>query len=124
MKAGFAPQLSLQAAMIQHGGFGTAYPIAGAEYIVITDEKNPTFQIKSMKAKNDKDNNEPIFTDLVDDIFNQFKDWVEKFNDVNTAYTSRRLPEFLKHEGDYDLLARVKEWTIDSDDDDEETDDT
>ncbi len=124
MKAGFAPQLPLQAVMLRHGGFGKAYPISGAEYIVIADTKNPAFEIKAMKAKKDTDNTEPLFADLSDDIFDQFKDWVEKFNDIDTAYTSRRLPEFLKYEGDYDLLARVKEWGLSDDGGDDGGDDS
>ncbi len=123
MKAGFAPQLPLQAAMIRQGGFGTAYPIAGAEYIVISDSKNPAFEIKAMKAKKDTDKSEPLFYELVDTIVDEFKAWIEKFNDINTPYTSRRLPEFLKYEGDYDLLARVKEWSMAEENDDESTND-
>jgi ATP-dependent helicase/nuclease subunit B len=119
IKAGFAPQLPLQAMMLKQGGFGTAYPIAGAEYIVVADN----IDIKPMKAKKNTDI-EPLFSDLVDDIFNQFKEWTENFNDENTPYISRRLPEFLKFTGDYDLLARVPEWNLsDADDTDDEDDD-
>ena len=120
IKAGFAPQLPLQAMMIKQGGFGKAYPIAGAEYIVIADK----IEIKPMKAKKNTDT-EPLFSDLVDDIFKQFTQWAESFNDENTPYTSRRLPEFLKFTGDYDLLARVPEWNLaqtEEDDDDEISD--
>lgn len=114
IKAGFAPQLPLQAMMIKQGGFGTHYQVVGAEYIIISN----SIDIKAMKPKKN-DTDEPLFSELIDNIFNQFKDWVEKYNNINTAYTSRRLPQFLKYEGDYDLLARVKEWSMNDSDDDE-----
>jgi ATP-dependent helicase/nuclease subunit B len=110
MKAGFAPQLPLQAIMVSEGGFGKPYTVAGAEYIII----NKAIETKAMKPK-EKMSDDPVFCELMGDIFKQFQAWVDLFNDDNTGYISRRLPEFLKFTGDYDLLARVPEWNISDD---------
>ncbi|MFT6083501.1 MAG: ATP-dependent helicase/nuclease subunit B [Alphaproteobacteria bacterium] len=124
MKNGLAPQLPLQAMMIQQGGFGKAYALAGANYIIVHDTKIPPFEVRDMKPKSNKKSNEvePNFSELVGHIFNDFKLWVEKYNDINTAYTSRRLPQYLKYDGDYDLLARVKEWNLSDNSDHEDSD--
>jgi len=118
VKKGLAPQLPLQAIMLSKGGFGKAYPIAGAQYIIVNETDDFPFLVSDMKPKSQKnaDIAEPLFSELVQDIFHNFTLWVEKFNDVNTAYTSRRLPQFLKYDGDYDLLARAKEWSLNDDD--------
>jgi ATP-dependent helicase/nuclease subunit B len=117
--AGFAPQLPLQAMMLKQGGFGKAYDISGAEYIILSNK----IDVKAMKKSKDT-NDEPLFTDLVDSIFAQFIQWIELFNDENTGYPSRRLPKFLKFTGDYDLLARVPEWSLTEDTDNNNDDDT
>ena len=46
-------------------------------------------------------------------IEEDFKLWVTRFDDAKTPYTSRLMPQLLKHVGDYDQLARVQEWSYD-----------
>jgi ATP-dependent helicase/nuclease subunit B len=111
MKIGLAPQLPLQAIILEQGGFGKPYQSCAAHYIIVNETKNPPFEIKEMKSKQSLSSDKP-FNALIHDIFEDFKIWVEKYNDINTAYISRRLPQFLKYEGDYDHLARVKEWVL------------
>jgi len=38
---------------------------------------------------------------------------IAAFDDENTPYLSRLRPMLLSHEGDYDHLARVREWSVD-----------
>ena len=38
---------------------------------------------------------------------------IATFDNENTPYLSRLRPMFLSYEGDYDHLARVKEWSAD-----------
>jgi ATP-dependent helicase/nuclease subunit B len=46
---------------------------------------------------------------------------VARFDDPETPYRSRERPMFLRrHPGDYDHLARVKEWSLSGDADDAE----
>ena len=45
---------------------------------------------------------------------------IEKFDDPATPYLSRERPMFMRHGGgDYDHLARVKEWSLSGGADDE-----
>jgi ATP-dependent helicase/nuclease subunit B len=36
---------------------------------------------------------------------------IARYNDPDYPYRSRPVPQFLRHEGPYDHLARVKEWS-------------
>jgi RecB family exonuclease len=95
LKTGLAPQLPLQAIMLEKGGFGKTYSACAAQYIIVNETKNPIFNIRDMIPKKISESDKP-FDVLINDIFQEFKIWIEKFYDINTAYISRRLPQFLK----------------------------
>ena len=48
--------------------------------------------------------------DLVADQFEGLAVLLNQLRDPDTAYASRPYPQFLARFGDYDHLARVKEW--------------
>lgn len=116
VKSGFAPQLPLQAMMIKQGGFGSSYQIQGGQYIIVTDSKIPPFEIKSIEPKK-KNASDPPFAELIGDVYIKFQQLIENYNDEKTPYISRKFPEMLKYDGDYDLLARVPEWSLSEDED-------
>jgi ATP-dependent helicase/nuclease subunit B len=102
---GFAPQLTLEAAMIAAGAFksvgrretqGAAYvPIGGAgagEPLWVTPK-------------------DMTFVDLVADHKSQLLTLLNQFRNPLRSYPSRPYVAFASRYGDYDHLARVKEWS-------------
>ncbi len=101
--AGWSPQLTLEAAMIQAGAFEgvIARDIAGAAYV----------GLKNGGATQWLEWKEASFAEVVakhrDELFNM----LSQYRDPKTPYPSRPYVALVAHEGDYDHLARVKEWT-------------
>jgi ATP-dependent helicase/nuclease subunit B len=103
--AGFAPQLTLEAAMMEAGAFeeigrhetrGAAYmPIggAGAGALLWVKPKDMTF------------------AELVADHKSQLIELLNQFRNPKRSYPSRPFVAFASRDGDYDHLARVKEWS-------------
>jgi ATP-dependent helicase/nuclease subunit B len=102
---GFAPQLTLEAAMIAAGAFkmvgrrethGAAYvPIGGAG----------AGELLWVKPK------DMSFGDLVADHKSQLLTLLNQFRNPKRSYPSRPYVAFASRHGDYDHLARVKEWS-------------
>jgi ATP-dependent helicase/nuclease subunit B len=103
--AGFAPQLTLEAAMAQRGAFdlGSKIETVKALYLKLGgkgggEERPINFDEDSFMAVAEKH-----YCDLVK-LLNQFR------NEA-TDYPPRPFPKFAKRYNAYDHLARVKEWT-------------
>lgn len=100
--AGWNPQLPLEAAMLQNGGFSDLD--AGA-----------TAQLVYMKLSGGRvPGNESVLkldvAETIDKARLGVTKLVHKFEDEATPYLSQPRPQFLNIYGDYDHLARVKEW--------------
>jgi len=100
--AGLSPQLPLEAAMLQSGGFADL-------------DAGETAQLVYMKLSGGRQPGEEKILDLdvaetVDDARAGVTKLVHKFEDEKTPYLSQPRPQFLNVYGDYDHLARVKEW--------------
>ncbi|MHA1598930.1 MAG: double-strand break repair protein AddB, partial [Alphaproteobacteria bacterium] len=99
---GFSPQLSLEAAMAAEGGFDGV----GAEetrellYLQLSGGR------VAGKRRSQTTDVEDIATDAIDGL----KQRIADFDDEKTPYLSRIKPMFLTRPGDYDHLARIKEW--------------
>lgn len=102
VKVGWSPQLTLEAAMIEAGAFGElgARNVAGAAYIGL-GKGGATQWLKWTDAR---------FADVVATHRAQLQELLSQFRDESTPYASRPHPAFLSDVGDYDHLARVKEW--------------
>jgi ATP-dependent helicase/nuclease subunit B len=105
INAGFAPQLTLEAAMLERNAFEDipAGTVADAVYVKLggddgIDEKSIVGRGKTLK-------------ELVDEQFGGLRVLIEQFRDAQTAYVSRPFPQFVSRYGVYDHLARVKEWS-------------
>ena len=116
VKSGLSPQLTLEAAILRGGGFKDI-PAAGivAELIYI-----------ALKGDQFGGEEKPIvFKDTTPDdeadiALQRLTKVIEKFDDPATPYLSRERPMFMRHGGgDYDHLARVKEWSLSGGADDE-----
>lgn len=99
---GWAPQLTLEAAMAQAGAFSEigAHPAAGAAYVGLKNGgKTQTLQWKELS-----------FPDVVAKHGAELVNMLSQYRDPKTPYPSRPYVALVKHEGDFDHLARVKEW--------------
>jgi ATP-dependent helicase/nuclease subunit B len=106
VRVGFAPQLTLEAAMARRGAFGLAPDtrVEAALYVKLLGKDGgkekplaftrPDVSLEEMAEKH--------FADLVA-LLNQFRD-------PATPYPPRPFPKFAARYNAYDHLARVKEW--------------
>lgn len=102
VKVGWSPQLTLEAAMIAAGAFAEvgARNVAGAAYVGL--RKGGATQWLEWKDAG--------FADIVATHRAQLQELLSQFRDERMPYASRPHPAFLSEAGDYDHLARVKEW--------------
>ena len=98
----FSPQLSLEAAMAEAGGFDgiDAGPVAQLVYLELPGGREPG---KEKVLKLD-------VAEVASGALAGLTKWVRQFDDPKTPYLSSPRVMFLEHYGDYDHLARVKEW--------------
>lgn len=107
VKAGFAPQLLLEAAILAAGGFEDCYvnqdvPIAFT-YIQLTGAY-PAGKVQDFKKLD--------AAQLIEDAVEGLQQRIVDFADQNTAYKPRELAEFAARFRDYDHLSRLKEWSL------------
>jgi ATP-dependent helicase/nuclease subunit B len=109
MMSGFAPQLTLEGAIASAGGFEELQPagIAALTYLRLSGGDPPgeekTYTLKLNEA-------EITAQQATEVALARFTALVRKFDEEATPYLSRPRPQFVKHEGDYDHLARFLEW--------------
>lgn len=96
---GFAPQLTLEAAMAKRGAFG---PGAVSETIKAS-------YLKLGGADGGKET--PADAGLAEEHYRGLIDLLNQFRDEATAYPPRPYPKFAKRYSAYEHLARVKEWS-------------
>jgi ATP-dependent helicase/nuclease subunit B len=103
VEIGLSPQLTLEAAMIEAGAFQGVgkHRVNGAAYIHLGGAA--ATQWLEWKDKS--------FSDVVSDHCIQLVSLLEQFREERTPYPSRPFVEFASRFGDYDHLARVKEWS-------------
>ncbi len=107
VQVGFAPQLTLEAAILRGGGFGTPHagPLA-ATYLKLGGKDGGFSRALAFE-------DEP-FDDVVDRHFTGLRRLLSAFREAETGYPSRPFPKFAKRYGDFDHLARVREWSLSS----------
>ena len=111
IKCGLTPQLSLEAAIATQGKFNG---VKSAEISKLIYMK--------LSGGNPPGEESGVFDDvefLAKDALQGLKQRVAVFDNESTPYLSRPVPQFLNHFGDYDHLARVKEWMAGDDSDEE-----
>lgn len=110
---GFAPQLTLTAAILADGGFMPHAPAVEAGellYVKLTGRKTPGAVIDAGKMTRDQ----PLTAaQLAERQLEHFKQWVARFDDEAEPYPSWLAPRFMGNfGGNYDHLARVWEWHV------------
>ena len=100
--AGLTPQLPLEAAIANSGGFAVArgYTVANLTYIRLSGGRYPG-QERVVKLD---------LETTVADAVNGLTRLIHKYEDPNTPYLSQPRPMFSGRFGDYDHLARLREW--------------
>ncbi len=101
--AGWAPQLTLEAAMVEAGAFADVgvHPVGGAAYVGLKDGGDTQWL-------NWKDRG---FADVVATHRVEVEKMLSQYRASATPYPSRPFVAFVSGVGDYDHLARVKEWS-------------
>lgn len=115
VEIGLAPQLPLEAAIAARGGFRTKAPESAPI------PKAHTRRMVYLRLTGGETAGEMrVVPDpggaLAEDTYAWLVDLLRQYEDENTPYLSRPRPMFWGRYGDYDHLARVKEWSSAGDD--------
>lgn len=101
----FDVQLPLTALIVEGGGFAALGPRKVAEF----------YYLRTVLRK-DKDNETGAAggeaADIMRKVGDGLKRWIAAFDDPGTPYLSQPRPQFVDEYGEYDLLARRREWSI------------
>ncbi|MDB5642645.1 MAG: addB [Hyphomicrobiales bacterium] len=103
IKAGFAPQLPLEVAMLRKGAFTAigALDVRDAMHVKL-GTADPISPVTISKSGNVRE--------MADDAFSGLVVLLNQFRDVDTPYLARPYPQFARRFSEFDHLARVKEW--------------
>ena len=105
VKAGFSPQLTLEAEMLRQGGFEGLPPLDAEEALYLKLGGAAGGEEKHAGGKSEN------ILELADQHFAGLKMLLDAFACADTPYLSRPFPKFVPRFSDYDHLARVKEWS-------------
>lgn len=109
---GYAPQLTLTAAILADGGFSGVPPTEATELLYVKLTGRRAGGAVSEASKTSK--SQPLDAGaLAAEQYENFKAWVAHFDDEATPYASWLAPQFMgTFGGNYDHLARVWEWYV------------
>ena len=107
VRTGLAPQLTLEAAILRAGGFKPVAPGSVSEiaYVTLKGGKEPG---KPCPIEFDEGTPDT----QADRALAKLKELAATFEDESKPYLSLVHPMWKTHYGDYDHLARVKEWSL------------
>ena len=108
MKAGFSPQLTIEAAMLKRNAFHGLTGNKTNELLYVKlggkngGEERP---VRDIRNPFDPD-------DLAELHFSEMVKLIDEHWNGKRPFLSRPYPEFMKDYGRYDHLARVREWSL------------
>jgi ATP-dependent helicase/nuclease subunit B len=107
VRTGLAPQLTLEGAILREGGFKGLRPgsISEISYVALKGG-DPAGDPKDIIFKEGTPDTQ------ADHALARLKELALKFENADTPYMSLVHPMWTNHYGDYDHLARVKEWSL------------
>ncbi len=109
VRAGFAPQLTLEAAILMRGGFEGLGKMAPARALYLKlGGPDGGLERDAAGAK-------AVVAELADKHLAELQALLDAFTEPATPYLSRPFPKFAGRFSDYDHLARVKEWSATDD---------
>ncbi|MGH6839420.1 MAG: double-strand break repair protein AddB [Methylocella sp.] len=105
VEVGFAPQLTLEAAMAVRDAFNLGWNIKTIEALYL--------KLGGTRGGEEKpvDFTKANFMDVAEDHYRGLIALLNQFRDPSTAYPPRPFPKFAKRSNAYDHLARVQEWS-------------
>ncbi len=106
--AGFSPQLTLEAAIVQAGGFKNITPQRCLSEMMYVKLMGSASEPGSVTKIYDKTRS---LDDLAATHLHQLKSHLYRYRSPQKGYVSRRAPVKVNYVLPYDHLARVKEWT-------------
>ncbi len=112
VRTGLAPQLTLEAAMLRHGGFKTIPPggsVAEIAYVLLKGGEPPGRYVEVEFKEGTPDGH-------ADRALQKLTELARRFDSDSEPYRSLVHPMWSTYYGDYDHLARVKEWSSGRDD--------
>ena len=119
VRAGVSPQLTLEAAILRHGGFsGIAAGSSVSELAYVRLSGNsPPGEHQDLPLKRDRSDAGISPDDGADEAYRHLRTLIARFDDETQAYVSLSMPMWANRYGPYDDLARIREWTIIGEDD-------
>ncbi|MFN0262314.1 double-strand break repair protein AddB [Tepidamorphus sp. 3E244] len=105
--AGLSPQLTLEAAIAERGGFANSGALVPGELIYIRlSGAFPAGEIRRVAPTDEGDTQT-----LADEALAGFKELVARYDDANQPYRPRLSAKLSRAEEPYDHLSRFKEWS-------------
>lgn len=114
--AGFAPQMTLEAAMLMEGAFRDIPPPPEAPQLLYIHATGGRPAIEPRPVKQEKGELRTV-PDIIAEHRRRLEVKLNEFVTGQAAYVSRPFPKFARRYSDYDHLARVKEWSLTSGED-------
>jgi ATP-dependent helicase/nuclease subunit B len=113
VRMGLSPQLTLEAAILRQGGFaGIAAGASLGDLIYVRlSGNNPPGKEQPLELKISQGDRVQSPDDAADYARTQLEALIRKFEDDNEPYTSLNLSMWTNRYGQYDDLARIKEWS-------------
>jgi ATP-dependent helicase/nuclease subunit B len=105
VQVGFAPQLTLEAAMLRQSGFEGLPTLETEQALYLKLGGGNGGEVKPAGGK------QADIRKLAEQHFAGLKMLLDAFACADTPYLSRPFPKFVPRFSDYDHLARVKEWS-------------
>ena len=113
VRMGLSPQLTLEAAILRGGGFDNidaGASVAELAYVRLSGN-NPPGEHKTLELKIKQGDTPQLPNDAADYAWAQLEALVRRFDNPEEPYRSLVLSMWTARYGDYDNLARVKEWS-------------
>jgi ATP-dependent helicase/nuclease subunit B len=107
IRLGVAAQLTLEAAMASRGGFGgmAPAPVANVAYVLL---KASTDELLAEQPK--KLDSETLAT-MAEEHLSRLLETVSRYRSGEWAFVPHLFPQYMRSDGPYNALARVKEWS-------------
>jgi ATP-dependent helicase/nuclease subunit B len=109
--SGFAPKLTLQAAMLRRGSFGTLGPTAATPDLLYVHASGGRIPLAPKPVKPPRGETRTV-ADLVAEHERRLRELIERFVSGEAGFSSRPHPPQAVGSSPYDHLARVREWSL------------
>ena len=123
VRMGLSPQLTLEAAILREGGFAdiaAGATVSELTYVRVSGNTPPGLEIP-LELTRDRRSEPPIAPDVAaHEARTKLEGLIRAFDKETQGYTSLNLSMWTNRYGDYDALARVKEWSAAGNGDDGE----